>query len=328
MQRPSAKRAGDRPLVSVVVVCYNHERYVVECLESVRRQSMSDYELIVLDDASQDCSPTLIGDWWTSVGQRGAVVLHERNRGLTATLNEAKPLVRGKYVCLLAADDRLKPDKLERHSVELEHDESLSFVYSDAELIDAEGRTLPGTWQDLHGVTGHRHSGDIYGALLRFGSFVPSMSLLARTTAFLERVEFDEASFHEDWSMQLDLAAWGPVAFSDYIGTEYRVLEQSLARTMPTWQSQLTNVRLLIRQLDNRPECRALIRRRLLASVYALWETGHPSRSAAMREVLATVRSPSAIGVALLAKSGVPLRHLVWARRILLKFPARHVTSA
>ena len=51
------------PLVSVIALCYNHARFVLECLESIRHQSYKNTELIIVDDCSRDNSVELIRNW-------------------------------------------------------------------------------------------------------------------------------------------------------------------------------------------------------------------------------------------------------------------------
>jgi cellulose synthase/poly-beta-1,6-N-acetylglucosamine synthase-like glycosyltransferase len=69
-----------RPLVSIIVTNYNYEKYIIPCLRSVARQSYPQYQCVVVDDASEDASVTLIEEFIRSgeSRQRISLVRHER----------------------------------------------------------------------------------------------------------------------------------------------------------------------------------------------------------------------------------------------------------
>src|SRR5437868_7150756 len=101
------------PLVSAEVLCYNHARFVVECLESVKLQNYPNLELIVNDDASTDNSAALIEAWLAENKSIPHRFIHNKvNRGLCRTLNNALGQASGKYFCGIAADDAWLPGKL------------------------------------------------------------------------------------------------------------------------------------------------------------------------------------------------------------------------
>ena len=82
------------PLVSVVVPCYNHEKYVKETIESIVNQTYKNIELIVIDDGSKDNSVKVIQEL---ADKYGFTFIHRPNKGLSATLNEGIRLSKGKY---------------------------------------------------------------------------------------------------------------------------------------------------------------------------------------------------------------------------------------
>jgi glycosyltransferase involved in cell wall biosynthesis len=122
------------PLVSVVVPAYRHAQYVEAALESVARQSLSDLELIVIDDASPD-------DTWEVIQRfrdpRLRVFRNPLNLGAHATINRGIDLSKGCYVAILNSDDIFHPDRL-RRLLELA-DQGYDFIVSGVTAIDAEG---------------------------------------------------------------------------------------------------------------------------------------------------------------------------------------------
>ncbi|HSQ39225.1 MAG TPA: glycosyltransferase, partial [Anaerolineales bacterium] len=109
----SRRSTRDRPLVSVILPAYNHERYVAHAIASVLSQTYSRIELIVIDDGSSDSTfarvqASLAG---ASIPRQ---VLTRENRGAPATLNEGAKLAKGDYLAFLNSDDFFAPDRLAR----------------------------------------------------------------------------------------------------------------------------------------------------------------------------------------------------------------------
>ena len=70
------------PHFTVIALCYNHEPYALECLESIRKQSCQEFELVVIDDCSQDDSPKLIAAWLSHHYPSSTFIRHTANGGL------------------------------------------------------------------------------------------------------------------------------------------------------------------------------------------------------------------------------------------------------
>ncbi len=112
------RRQPDPVGISVIVSLYNYEVFIVECLESVRRQTYPHIELIVVDDNSQQDHSVLSAQTWleqhASRFDRVALVRHKTNRGLAAARNTGFGMVRTEFVFVLDADNVLYPRALGR----------------------------------------------------------------------------------------------------------------------------------------------------------------------------------------------------------------------
>src|SRR4051794_17844088 len=100
-----------QPFASVIVPSYRAERFLGECLASVRDQSFSDFECIVVDDASPE-SDSLITAQFAATDHRFRAVRHLTNKGVSASRNTGLGAARGEFVLFLDADDILLPDAL------------------------------------------------------------------------------------------------------------------------------------------------------------------------------------------------------------------------
>ena len=96
------------PKVSVLIPCYNAEKYVGETLESVFRQTWPELEVIVVDDGSTDRSAKVI----RSFARPNLRLIQQANRGQTAALNVCCSFATGEFVQYLDADDLIEPEKI------------------------------------------------------------------------------------------------------------------------------------------------------------------------------------------------------------------------
>lgn len=103
------------PLVSVLIPCYNAEKYIGETLESVFRQTWQNIEVIVVDDGSKDKSADVV----RSFRRPNLKLVEQSNRGQTAALNVCLAHAKGDLVQYLDADDLIAPDKIERQVTRL-----------------------------------------------------------------------------------------------------------------------------------------------------------------------------------------------------------------
>ena len=150
MQQP--QRPG--PLeVSVVMCTYNGARYLREQLESIARQSRLPAELIVCDDGSDDETVAMLYAFARQVPFPVRIFENPARLGSTRNFDQAIGLASGELIALCDQDDLWAQEKLERLSDILIADDSLGGVFSDAALIDGNGRALGMTLFEKHRFT-------------------------------------------------------------------------------------------------------------------------------------------------------------------------------
>jgi glycosyltransferase involved in cell wall biosynthesis/phage host-nuclease inhibitor protein Gam len=129
------------PRVSVVVPNFNYARYIVGRLQSIVDQSLSAYELIVLDDASTDDSAALIADFLADCPIPAQLVVNEKNSGsVFRQWAKGVALARGEYVWIAEADDLSNPDFLATALEDLEAEPEAVMSYTQSRMIDGEGK--------------------------------------------------------------------------------------------------------------------------------------------------------------------------------------------
>jgi glycosyltransferase involved in cell wall biosynthesis len=281
-----------QPLVSITIFCYNHERFIEECLEGVRAQTYQHTELIIMDDASTDRSVAVIREWIARHNIDCLFIAHEQNQGVSRTVNEAFARARGKYISPCSGDDVWLPDKLEKQVPIMQSlPEDYALVYSDAFRIDHDGNLLPKMFIEIHRKFDQVPNGDVRAALLE-GNFIPGMTMLLRREAPEQVGSYDPTLGYEDWDMMLRLAQRYKFAYSPHVSVKYRVGPSSLTDLLIETNSPaylLTNFTLLGRSLgyswiSPQQRARLLAMRRIIAET--LYRTKAHQCRYALRETL------------------------------------------
>lgn len=104
---------GEKPLVSVIISVYNTEKYLVQCLESVKNQTLENIEIICIDDGSSDSSRSIIEEYCKS-DSRFMLIANNKNQGAGISRNKGLKTAQGKYIICLDSDDFFEPQFLEK----------------------------------------------------------------------------------------------------------------------------------------------------------------------------------------------------------------------
>jgi glycosyltransferase involved in cell wall biosynthesis len=127
------------PLVSVVMPVYNGEKYLKTALDSILAQTFVDFELIIVNDGSNDGTPEILKNY---SDPRVTIINNAFNIGIPKSLNKALKIIRGEYFCRQDADDFSLPERLERQVAFLKKHDSMGAVGSSYSLIDLDSRDI------------------------------------------------------------------------------------------------------------------------------------------------------------------------------------------
>jgi len=121
-------------LISIIVTCYNQEKYITKALESILLQSYKNWECIVVDDGSSDKSFLKI-KYFVDKDSRFKYFYHE-NSGVSFSRNKGIEESQGFYIQFLDGDDFLESKKLEKSIEVIQHNSKLDVVFSNFKLFD------------------------------------------------------------------------------------------------------------------------------------------------------------------------------------------------
>ncbi|SFN48050.1 alpha-1,3-rhamnosyltransferase [Chryseobacterium oleae] len=219
----------EQPLVTVVVVSYNHSKFIKENLDSIKNQTYSNIQLIVGDDASPDNSADIMDQWLTENNYSAEKNFHAQNTGLATMLNECVALAKGKYIKLIAADDFLHPEAIEKSVSKLENlGEDYGMIFTDTFAVNESSAVV----QD---VADYNKTGNVDPLIFRQelikGNRIPALTVMMRTEAVRETGKYDSTFIVEDYYRWLKINEKYLIAYIPEKLAYYRIHTDNISKT-------------------------------------------------------------------------------------------------
>lgn len=145
LNRKKNKKMDKRDLISVIVPVYNSEQYIYECIKSVLSQSYTEFELILIDDGSEDNSRDIC-DRICKVNKRIKFIC-QKHQGVSAARNKGIKEAEGKYLLFLDSDDVIHPQLLEE-LYKLQEEYHTIIATESAYYLSAETFQSPEGWEN------------------------------------------------------------------------------------------------------------------------------------------------------------------------------------
>lgn len=213
-----------KPLVSVVIPCYNHEDFVQASIQSVINQTYENIELIIIDDGSKDGSFAKIEEM-TKLCEQRFVNFEFRsrpNKGLSATLNEAIEWCQGEYYSGIASDDVILSHKLKVQVEFLNSHHNVLAVFGGVQHIDENDKIIATSlsksrYYDFKRIIMHKFD-------------LPAVTQLIRLQALKETGGYDSSIILEDWYMWLKLTKHGSIYYMSEIFALYRQHDNNISK--------------------------------------------------------------------------------------------------
>ena len=301
----------DQPLVSVIAVCYNHSRFVIECLESIRLQTYTNTQLIIIDDCSTDDSVSRIRDWIAKNSVECTFVARGENQGICKTFNEGLSHASGKYISIVATDDVWMPDKIERQVREAENlPEDVGVIYTEACQIDENGDPLPQKFIEAHREFSTIPEGDIFQTLLE-KNFIPAMTTLVRRSCYDRVGKYDENLCYEDYDMWLRIAQHYKFVFLPIVSAKYRVVSNSLTRAVlhaRSFEKLKSNFCLFAKHLTSGKDeaQKRVVTDHLIQIAEEMYKFGCKMRNPYLWRLARSCTRPQTVGMFVFSLCGIP----------------------
>lgn len=196
------------PRVTVAIPSYNGAPFIGEAIASVLAQTFTDFELLIVDDASQDETIAVIRQF---DDPRICLRQNPRRLGLVGNWNACLRQARGEYLCLFHHDDRMRPRFLERCVGVLEQHPCVGYVFTAARWMDEQGKTIYKYYPPQQDWV--RNGQEFFQELVCGNSIIAS-GVVVRRAAYERVGAFDaRLRYSVDWEMWLRLARHFDVGF-------------------------------------------------------------------------------------------------------------------
>ncbi len=230
------------PLVSVVMPAYNAEPYIEAAVRSVMGQTIRNWELILLDDASQD-GTWAVAQSLAAEDDRITVLRNAENMGVARTRNRGIAMCAGRYVALLDSDDVWYPHKLETQLRRMK-ETNAELSYTSYAIVGADGKKVKGDYLVPDAVS--------FDSLLKENVIGCSTVLISAKIA--KENPFSVDFYHEDYVLWLQLLRGNcPAVGCTEVLTDWRYIENSRSfdkrkAVKNRWQIYRKHLRLSVPQ--------------------------------------------------------------------------------
>jgi glycosyltransferase involved in cell wall biosynthesis/GT2 family glycosyltransferase len=244
------------PEVTVIMPAYNEEKYLRESIESVLKQTFSNWELIIVNDASIDNTEN-IAKKFAKQDSRIKLISHSKNKLRSGSLNTGLKHAKGKYICFLDGDDTYLPNKLKKQVKFFKNKPWVDMVYSDMIEVNSEGKKISKVnaiefktsplrllkhsqkRKDLNEISPYRYlfyedekhfvPGD-----LNKKKFIPGCSVMIRKSVFDSGLRFDETlSTAQDYDMWFQIIGAGfKIEHFSFFSYCYRIHENQVTTNL------------------------------------------------------------------------------------------------
>jgi glycosyltransferase involved in cell wall biosynthesis len=208
---------GEASKVSVIITCYNGERWIVDAVNSALAQTYRPLEIIVVDDGSTDGSRDILRRY--EGHDEIKLRFHPRNLGIPATKNAGVAQSSGRYVALLEQDDAWYENKLARQVAVMESDPAYGMVFTDTVVVGPGGKE----YIRRHRVEIPDSAEELVRSFFLSSPVISMSSVMFRRAALSELGGFDERYVGgDDYALFLRLTGRHKVAFIDEPLLRYR----------------------------------------------------------------------------------------------------------
>jgi len=169
---------SSKPKISVVLICYNHEKYIGEAIESILSQTYSDFELIVVDDGSSDNTLKIIREYKDS----RIVVVEQENSGPSIALNTGIKKSRGQFIAFMSGDDVSFPNRLMTQIEQIEAQKT-DMIFCLPQIIGPDSNILDNSIYPCFFRKDFDNTAELYRQLFKYGNFLCAPSCFCRRIA-------------------------------------------------------------------------------------------------------------------------------------------------
>lgn len=210
-------------LISIVIPCYNAEKYLNECLSSIKRQSYTKWEAICIDDGSSDNTKKILDKY--SKDDERFIIESQTNQGVSVARNNALKKCSGKYICFVDSDDIVEPDFLETLIKTMKDNIDLSICNFTRKMTPVDKKQKRAT------ISWEKFGYECAEKIILDKTFNPQLWCMMFKKDIIEKYNinfYPNCTRGEDWEFFMKyIAHTKQVVYSDHVIYHYRKSETS-----------------------------------------------------------------------------------------------------
>jgi glycosyltransferase involved in cell wall biosynthesis len=214
------------PVISVIMSVYNGSAYLKDAIESILYQTYTNFEFIIINDASTDDSLKIIESY---TDERLVLKTNDKNLGLTKSLNKGISLAKGKYIARMDCDDISLPERFQKQFSFFQENEDITVCGTNYQFIGGSTSNLP-----LDNDT-------LKIKLFQGKNLIAHPSVMFRREIFDDHnIEYDESvKYAQDFKLWVDISQKFKIANVVEPLLKYRVHNQQISSTKPNQQKKV-----------------------------------------------------------------------------------------
>ena len=232
------------PLISVLIPSYNHQSYIAAAIESVQAQTYSNWEIIIVDDASTDQT-------WSAIQRfqdpRIKAFRQTQNKGAVICLDEALSQCSGDYIAILNSDDCYHPERLDKVLAYFDTN-NCSAVFTDVRFIDEHSAELPHDHprkRDYQRLINRKHKLHCSSWFLSGNPAISTSNLFYKRDALRSTWSTFQLRYTHDWAWCLEQSAYGHLGWLREPLVDYRVHQHNTVHEPDVWRHRHENAWIL-----------------------------------------------------------------------------------
>ena len=219
------------PAVSVLMAVYNGQDYLQQALDSILKQSFTDFEFIIVNDGSTDDTARILA---AQHDPRLILLDNPENIGLTRSLNRALPAAQGQYIARQDADDISLPHRLATQVAHLDRNSNTILVSCDLEIINAQGKVIGELKRAIDPLL-------VRWNMYFYNHIGGHSQVMSRREAILEIGGYSESyRYSQDYDLWLRLMQRGNLVVLPDVWIQWRLHEKNISINLLSEQEQVS----------------------------------------------------------------------------------------
>tara|TARA_B100002051_G_C16701561_1_gene621285 strand:- start:247 stop:1056 length:810 start_codon:yes stop_codon:yes gene_type:complete len=178
-------------MFSIILCCYNSEKYIEETLNSILSQTYKEWELIIVDDGSTDNTSIIIKNYINDNNNNNIKYFYQENKGFASARNLAVQNSNREWIVIIDHDDICLPNRLLIHKRQIENNSNAKLFFADT-IHFKDNKTIRNNFEIFNLKKIKTAKYEIYFSLIKQGCFIDSESVVFSKSAYYRVGKFNE----------------------------------------------------------------------------------------------------------------------------------------